>query len=300
MQLRRRLPWRSRVFVQLQGGLGNQLFQYAAAMAVAARRDAEVIFDLTLLEGDPARRFALGCFDIRARMVNSRERWLGRIAMGRRGVTKGVARVLRPWIPSVIKEEGGAVGRQLTDFDGDVLLCGYWQNEAYFQSAEVELRRRLVFSAEPAQETRRLMEKARTTQSIAVHVRRGDYVSNPDFNAFHGVCGTEYYAAAIAYLASRVSDPHFFVFSDDLDWAEAHLRFPASVDFVRHNLGVSDSEDLRLMSACKNFIIANSSFSWWGAWLAPHSAKLVVAPARWFAGGGHVGWNIVPSGWVKL
>jgi hypothetical protein len=131
-------------------------------------------------------------------------------------------------------------------------------------------------------------------------VRRGDYVANASTHEYHGVCSPEYYEAAQKLLAHRLGAIELFVFSDDADWVERHLRFFGPATFVKHNGPAQDYEDLRLLSLCRHHIIANSTFSWWGAWLCRHVEKLVIAPKRWFQGARHSTDDLIPQQWIRL
>src|SRR5262245_48269614 len=144
------------------------------------------------------------------------------------------------------------------------------------------------------------MEAMRRVPSVSLHVRRGDYVRDPALNRIHGTCSLEYYADAIDYVAQRVPGARFFVFSDDLRWVEHNLPIRHPVEYVRHNTGQQGHEDIRLMSHCQHHIIANSGFSWWGAWLDPRPEKIVCAPARWFADDRYDTRDVIPASWVKL
>ena len=135
---------------------------------------------------------------------------------------------------------------------------------------------------EPSEQNARMIDEIENVQSVAVHVLRGDYVSNPNNNASIGTCSLEYYQKANDFITQHVRKPHFFIFTDDPEWARENLTFPGSTRIVDHNLGKADYEDFRLMTHCKHFIIANSSFSWWGAWLAQYPEKTVIAPMNWF------------------
>ena len=135
---------------------------------------------------------------------------------------------------------------------------------------------------------------------MCVHVRRGDYVTDPFILENVGLCGLEYYQSALDLIRRQVSSPTFFVFSDDPDWTRQNLPVPEPRHFISHNCGVSDHEDLRLMSACKHFVIANSTFSWWGAWLSTHSQKIVIAPKRWFVSAKYPTTDVIPTAWTTL
>jgi hypothetical protein len=138
----------------------------------------------------------------------------------------------------------------------------------------------------------------RSTQSISIHVRRGDYVSNTTA-AQHGVCGLDYYRRAVEYMLARLQSAHFFVFSDDPVWTRENLVLPGDATYVQHNVATSAFQDLRLMSLCKHHIVANSSFSWWGAWLNPGANKLVVCPKQWFVDDRDTS-SLSPANWERL
>jgi hypothetical protein len=135
--------------------------------------------------------------------------------------------------------------------------------------------------------------------AISLHVRRGDYANNPKTKATHGLCSLDYYQASVRQMAQKVARPHFFIFSDDMEWVQGNLKIDFPCVFVEHNRGAESYNDMRLMSLCKHHIIANSSFSWWGAWLNPNMEKIVIAPRKWFASQTAVP-DLFPAGWIIL
>jgi hypothetical protein len=135
--------------------------------------------------------------------------------------------------------------------------------------------------------------------AVSLHVRRGDYAKNPKTTATHGLCSLDYYQAAIQYISDQVEQPYFFIFSDDIAWVKKQLKMNFPCRYVDHNHGVESYNDMHLMSICRHCIIANSSFSWWGAWLNPYKDKIVVAPQRWFANDNNVK-DLFPPEWVPL
>jgi hypothetical protein len=146
-----------------------------------------------------------------------------------------------------------------------------------------------------------MQEISSNARTIALHVRRGDYISNPSANQFHGTCPPQYYRQAVQWIAGRTSGQHtVYVFSDDAKWARHNIHCDFPMVFVDHNDGHSAHEDMRLMSACQHQVISNSTFSWWAAWLNIHPEKIVVAPHRWFAHAQTRQDDIVPASWYKL
>lgn len=178
-------------------------------------------------------------------------------------------------------------------------LRGYWQSERYFAAVADVIRADFAFRLPLSGENRRLAETMRTVNAVSLHVRRGDYLSNPHTLSVHGVCSLEYYVRAIRHIVERVPDPVFFVFSDDLDWVKDVLQLEYPCHFVEHNRGSESYNDMRLMSLCSHHILANSSFSWWGAWLNSSDTKIVLAPAQWFARPVDVA-DLLPEGWGRL
>jgi hypothetical protein len=136
--------------------------------------------------------------------------------------------------------------------------------------------------------------------AVSLHVRRGDYVSNPDSSRVHGLCGADYHQAAVRRIAEVVPQPHLFVFSDDPQWAAGNLHLDHPATIVTGNDTRRDYEDLHLMSLCKHHIVANSSFSWWGAWLDTNPDKIVIAPERWFAHEQHDTRDLLPPTWQVI
>ena len=145
-----------------------------------------------------------------------------------------------------------------------------------------------------------MAERIGASTAVAVHVRRGDYVSNSFTNRYHDTCGPEYYEAAETLLRKRQGDLHLFIFSDDPDWAEANLKFVSRSTVLRINGPERDYEDLRLMTLCKHHIIANSTFGYWGAWLCEYEKKIIIAPQHWFREANHSTADLIPAEWLRV
>jgi hypothetical protein len=180
-----------------------------------------------------------------------------------------------------------------------VWLSGYWQDLSYVQGQESFIRDSLRLQSPIGATAREWQSKIASMHSVCVHVRRGDYVSEPLTNSVHGMCGREYFQKAMAQLRANLTACHFFVFSDDPAWAAEHVASAEDttlVQFASDNR--KDIEEFELMRACRHFIISNSTFSWWPAWLGQNADKRVIAPLRWFADGREV--NLFPLGWTRL
>jgi len=285
------------VVVRLMGGLGNQMFQYAAARALAVRRRSEVGLDLSWFEIDagyapgPRRCFELDIFSLPA-FTTVVDGWRNDPPGYRTELRRRFAR------PRVIRDRGP---RALFRAPGDCLIVdSYFHSERYFEAIADTIRSDFTFTPPPTGRNLELGEEIASSEAISIHVRRGDYVSDPATNRFHGTRSIGYYERAVELLAERCRQPALYVFSDESDWCERNLRFEHPVTYVSHNTGEASFEDMRLMSLCRHHVIANSSFSWWGAWLNDRPDKRVVAPLNWFGDPANRPPDITPPDWVRL
>jgi hypothetical protein len=268
------------IISRLHGGLGNQMFQYAAGRAVALRTGRDLALDLRYFDEDVPFDFGLPNFSARFRVATPEELPPSKKVSP---LGYGIWRGLRLQ-PRLVREKGLGFNPGVLTLRDTVYLHGYWQSEKYFEDCAQQIRTELTVSTPPSTANAEVLEHIQTTPAVSLHVRRGDYASNPAITAAHGLCSPDYYARAIEHIAGRMAEkPVVFVFSDDPDWSETNLRFPFETRIVRGNSSQTSFEDLRLMSACRHHIIANSSFSWWGAWLNPSTDKIVAAPKDWFA-----------------
>ena len=294
-----------KVVVKLEGGLGNQFYQYAVGKALArASNAAFLVLDRMDSPNDSRRHNHLGLFNCQARKVSLISRFVFRLLFVKKwGIGKKLRKNSSKIYPITLVHdpETGYHPTILDNKFGSVLLLGYWQSYKYFDALRAELIEEFTLKSPPtSEENADLLQKINSTPSIAVHIRRGDYVNVSHFLENFGTCSLSYYRQAIKYIADHVDHPEFYVFSDDPDWAEANLIFSHPVKFVRNNLGVSDYEDFRLMKECKHFIIANSSFSWWAAYLSSFPAKMVLTPDRWFINDPMAMEDRIPTDWVRI
>lgn len=291
------------VIVRLTGGLGNQLFQYATGRGVAYRNKTTLKLDASPLENNAARSYRLRFFNIVAPLAMAKEvAQLQRSHLGAWGrIVRFLDRILYPsYRRSVFVERGDGFDPSIMRLRGDVYLIGYWQSHRYFDDIEHLIHAEFTPKPDPSPENLQTLQSISRTDSISLHVRRGDYAADPIISRTHGVLPLDYYHNAAATIAQRVENPHFFVFSDEIEWAQHNLKLPYPLTFVTHNDIKKDYEDLRLMSACKHHIVANSTFSWWGAWLGSQSDKIVVAPQRWFADSNRNTHDLLPDSWYRL
>lgn len=281
------------IIVNLYGGLGNQLFQYAAGRQLAEKNHTILKLDIENYKTDKLRSYSLHHFHIQEifctafdkKLINGKER-VRKIFNKKRN-------------PAICTEQNLSFDKKVLELGNNTYLDGYWQSEKYFKPIEKIIRNECQLK-QPASGINRMFEdKIQSLNSVSIHVRRGDYVSDKNTHDCHGVCGSAYYQDAVAYLSAELNDPYFFIFSDDMEWTKANLTTGSHPsEYIDHN-AAADYEDLRLMSLCKHHIIANSSFSWWGAWLNESAGKKIIAPKKWFQAP-VTNNDLIPEGWITL
>lgn len=279
-----------------RGGLANQLFQYATARSLALLRNTEVVADPALLAirhpGVTPREYELGHYRAAVRLPTTAEAAM--LWPLRNRVLRRIA-VLHKW-KLVREKSSGCFDPSVLESPDGSYLDGYWGVPKYFERIREILLMELQPKAEMSSADEDVANQISRTNSIAVHVRRGDYVTLPVAAQYHGTCSLDYYRASIEALRANISDPVLYVFSDDPAWTRENLHLDVSSVYVTHNTARNAFQDLRLMSLCKHNIIANSSFSWWGAWLGTFPQKRVCAPRRWFSGS-PASADMFPSSW---
>lgn len=289
------------VIARLMGGLGNQLFQYAAGRTIALANETVLKLDISTYETSP-RGYRLDKYNIQAETASPGE--VSRLT----GTGGGKCGRLRRAIRARLHLQDRRVGRErhyhfdpamLTAPDG-VYLDGYWQTERYFNEIDDVIREELTPREDPDSANRAALSEISKCRSVSLHIRRGDYVSNPTYSKFHGLCPMDYYENAVRQISAEVEQPRFFIFSDDPEWVRENLKLDHPTTYINHNGEEKDYEDLRLMSACENHIIANSSFSWWGAWLCRNPKKVVIAPRKWFNDPSNDTKDLIPNSWRRL
>jgi hypothetical protein len=297
------LPWPSVIVVRLAGGLGNQMFQYAAGRSLAKARNTELKLDISSYATQSLRSYRLGYLNICEQLASPEDMaQFGTIAMGRLAHWK---RRLRQWVAatanSYVLEERHPLrfDRRIVASPDNTLLLGYWQNERYFSAIRETLNNEFQPRYALESYSLKVAETIRDTAAVGVHVRRGDYASNRQTRAIHGLCSPDYYERCGQAMVEQLPQAHFVVFSDDIGWAKRNIRFPRAVTYVQRDERDRDYEDLHLLSLCRHFILANSTFSWWGVWLANAQDGIVYAPQRWFATNKYDTSEFIPSQWRR-
>ena len=285
------------------GGLGNQMFQYAAGRACSLRLGVPLKLDTRDFSGYQLHQgFELDrLFNCHALIAADTDlaKILGwqRAKLAQRLLRRPQLKNLR--YKSYIVEPQFHYWNGINELKDNIYLDGYWQSEKYFHEYSDKIRADFTFKLPFLAQNSEIAQLVSQANAISLHVRRGDYANNPKTTAMHGLCSIEYYRAAIGYIAERVQQPHFFIFSDDIAWVKNNLRIDFPHQYINHNHGLESYNDMRLMSLCEHNIIANSSFSWWGAWLNQNAEKIVVAPKKWFASQKDAR-DLLPQSWVRL
>ena len=300
------------IVVKLMGGLGNQLFQYAFGISLSNKLNSDVAYDISSFINDSVRKLRLNSLGLSLKYKNRSCIFvilmkLARYCSGRSRLVRSFNLLKRiesayemktAFFYKIIKEADFNIGTipQTKNYYFD----GYWQNPAYFEDVRPIILKNINFPDLQNAQDLNLRNLIINSESVAIHIRRGDYVENRQYNDFYGTCSPEYYRKAIDRILSGISNAKFFLFTDDPDFVEANFDFLPTKTLVSDKQR-SEIDDLNLMHLCKHFIIANSSFSWWGAWLSQNPQKIVVAPKQWYKNEeANEQCKIVPKDWIKI
>lgn len=269
------------IIVKLIGGLGNQMFQYAAAKKLALSRGTELKLDTSEFKSRyKLRKYELGSFNIDEHFAGFKD-YL-RLRCFPSGLYRKTYKLFRLLGININKkyviEKTPVFEPDLADIKGDVYLAfGYWADKAYFSGIENILRKNFTLRRELDAGNRALLADIRTAESVAIHVRRGDFIK------LGAALGVDYYARAIDFIGRKIKSPTFFIFSDDIPWAKNNLKTGGRTVYVDSSFGERSAvTDMYLISQCKNQICANSTFSWWGAYLNEYPGAVKIIPKDWF------------------
>lgn len=289
------------VITKLLGGLGNQMFQYAHAKSISLKIKTKVKLDQTELlnrlhNSYTHREYELGIFNLKVSIATKEEikpffssaTFLAKI-LKKVGIERN-----RLW-----KESQTGVGNRLNNWQ-NIYLDGFWQSEKYFSQYKDQIIADFTFKDDPKGENLMLMTKIKSITAVSIHIRRGDYLTMPSAIEYHEICSLDYYYKAIEFILLKINDPYFFIFSDEPQWVIDNLKLDYPFQIITHNVKEMSFEDMRLMSVCKHNIIANSSFSWWGAWLNQNPNKIVIAPKRWFKDSTIDTTDLIPKDWIRI
>src|SRR3989344_667810 len=282
------------IIVRLCGGLGNQMFQYALARTLSLRLRIPSALDLSWFTGHPYRHYVLDVFNTQIKIAQADDL---------KPFQSPIARFIDKFLPQtkrkIMHERGFSFDSGILSIPDNRYVDGYWQSEKYFTEIRNTLQKEFTLKTGLGSDAQKIASQIRSSNAVSLHVRRGDYVSNPKFPAIHGVLPLSYYAEAMKLIEQKAQSPHYFLFSDDPTWVTQNIKSAFPITVVSQK-GIAEAEDLTLMSICKHNIIANSSFSWWGAWLNNYGGKIVVAPKNWFGDTSKDMRDLIPSSWMQI
>lgn len=297
------------IITKLSGGMGNQMFQYAVGRSLAHARGEDFKIDITIFASQtkdmfPFRHYDLGVFAIQESIASEMELRPFRRLEPRTGKLSFVYNSLFTDKVRYRKERFFHFDPDILNTKGPVYLDGYWQSEKYFESIKDIIKKDFQLKdAKLTRETDRILERIRSVQSVAMNIRRADFVSKQKTAQYHGSMGANYFARATKLLSQiRHEELEIFIFSDDLAWCKENIKTEYSTTFVEEEHAGEKFEKYHyLMRNCKHFIIPNSSFAWWAAWLSENADKTVIAPRRWFNNAPENNTNdLFPEDWVTI
>ncbi len=290
------------VIVQLTGGLGNQLFQYAMGYALATKHNVPLKLDINFFATYEWHEYSLAPLNLSAPIATTTE--IQQLKQRNYSRWQRFKQAIFTTTPIIIEERNLLYDATYLNAGSNCYYVGYWQCEHYFKDLRTALLAEFTVTIPPSHYNAQILESiANTTNAVSLHVRRGNFVSVDRVNAVHGTASLNYYQKAVEYIVEQCNTtPTFYVFSDDVAWAKQNIVLNYTTVFIDANDAKTDYEDLRLMSACNHNILANSTFSWWGAWLNTNPSKIVVAPKQWFADveKNKEAVHIIPSDWISL
>ncbi len=300
------------IIVRLIGGLGNQMFEYAMAKSIALQRKDVLQIDLSWIDWFNKKTNS-DIYGLQYFAITSRIR---RKSLYNNLFSDKVLNIINKCTPFHYKmyvyEKNFNYDDSIQKYKSSFLFFkeGYWQSYKYFIMFDHEIRKEFTFKKEYISEYDQLVDSIHHSNSVSIHVRRGDYITNPILSNLYNTYSIDYYLKSIEYILSKVDNPVFFCFSDDISWVKKNLQISHyNINFIDIDSDVQSKEighktngyiDLFLMSLCKNNIIANSSFSWWGAWLNKNPDKIVIAPKKWFNDETKDTRDLIPNEWVRL
>jgi hypothetical protein len=287
------------IIVRLMGGLGNQMFQYALGKRLAVERKEALLLDLGWFENQEKRYYELNQFNIKAEIATNADFDKFQIFSHNR-YTKKIRNHIERYLPYYLRSEffeqkDGYFDPHVLKVKGNKIFSGYWQSEKYFKSIENEIKDNFSLKQNLSEEVSSLCKGIeQKNNSISIHIRRGDYINE---STGHCNCSIDYYQRAIEFIKININSPILYFFSDDISWVKRNITFEYQSIYIETNH--KSSIDLFLMSKCHHHIIANSSYSWWGAWLGDTKDSITIAPNIWFTDKPYPK-DTIPDRWIRI
>ena len=284
------------IISHINGGLGNQMFQYAAGRTLAHLNKTFLKLDASSFEENKLRSFDLLCFNAQIGFATNQEISTLKPAHNFEKAFQYLSPLKRR---SYYREREFCFDEKVLRLGKNVYLKGYFQSEKYFLPIKEIIQKEFLLKDEAIVRVKHYFDASDYSNRVSVHIRRGDMVTDPLAAERHGVMPISYYQKGIEILKSKISNPQFYFFSDDINWVKENFN-NNDATFVSGEISNTHFEDLYLMSQCGHNIIANSSFSWWGAWLNNNPGKIVIAPNKWYNSGPQDTQDLIPSTWIRI
>lgn len=293
------------ILVRYWGGLGNQMFQYAAAKALAEKNNTVVKMDTDLITfNDPNNSifkfyFELHAFKIKNDIASVHEKKMF-LPSSNKFLERIYYKILRLINPKIYYRQGDKYTDDFWNVKNDTCIEGRFQSEKYFKPYEDVIRKDFEFNLDIPEYIKPLEKKIKSTNAIGIQVRRG-IIKTPYYYNIMGVMDPTYYHQGLEIITASEKNIEIFVVSDDINWCKENLKFNFPTTFLSDDIASNNHHiQLYLLSCCKHFIIPNSTFAWWGAWLSDYKNKIVVAPKKWFLDENYYGDDTVPESWIKI
>lgn len=283
--------------IRVIGGLGNQMFQYAFYLSLL-KKDKDCAIDILQMENYKLHNgYELqSIFQIQPNVASLKD--VKKLSLNRKNnfISKVLRKTLRKKRSEYLEKENFTFDKGVYGLEGDVYLQGYWQNEKYFENIRKEVLETFSFNKPLDNKNETILRRILNSNSVSIHVRRGDYLKHEELL---NICTLDYYLNAINYFKNKEEIPIFYIFSNDIEWCKENFKtMNINCEYIDWNRGNDSYKDMQLMSNCKHNIIANSSFSWWGAWLNQNLYKIVITPSKWTNKTDRV--DIIPENWIKM
>lgn len=283
--------------VKIFSGLGNQMFQYACARAIQEKFGGDLYLDIYNFKFDK-RKFGLNNFKLNDKIkIIDQDNSISNVQKNK------ILKILCKFMPKLTFKICSCFGKYLylgeeyikidKNNKNNYYLFGYWQSEKYFKDIKSILQKEFELKSKIKSSHQKIINEMKEENSVAIHFRRGDYLN---INKYSNICTDEYYKKAIKIINDKVENPMFYIFSDDIEYAKSNWNFGNNVKFIDEKN--NNYEDINLMKHCKHYIIANSSFSWWGQYLSQNENKIVIAPKKWYNNNHKV--DIYMEDWIKI
>lgn len=284
------------IVIEASGGLGNQMFQYALYKKLESM-NKDVAMDTSFFRSKQnLRELEIGVFGVQYRSITDKEAAFIRGYGYQDTIIDKIKYKLKPSRMEEYADTIESFQPEVLNRD-NVYLRGYWQSEKYFKDIREIILQEFCFPVNIRDRFKDMCAQMQTENSVSIHIRRSDYLEEKNAKVYGNICTEKYYENAVAYIEKHINNPRYYIFTDDLEWARDYFK-DDKYRIVDTNRGKDSYADMYLMSQCRHNIIANSSFSWWGAWLNQNTEKKVLAPKKWFHN--HEKEEIVCEDWIRI